>query len=95
MPKMTVTVDGVKYDHDSEKVLNSELILVGDQTGMSPAVWQRKLNEDDGLAMKALVFMLKKRAGEDVDWNTLDFAQGGMEFDLDEPRPTKAGEASE
>lgn len=70
---MKITLAGVTYDHDPNKLLNSDAIKVKRLTGMTVATWQQGLLTDDPEAVKALVWLLKVRAGEDPDWDELDF----------------------
>lgn len=88
---MKVTVDGQVYDYDDDKLMFSEAADILQRTGMSMRQWQQGLNELNPFAVKALVFLLKKRAGENPDWDTLDFDLGSLDFeDAAEADPTPA-----
>lgn len=81
---MKITVEGKTYEHDPNRLLNSEAITVKRLTSMTIPEWQTGLDGDDPEAVKALVFLLKRRAGEDPDWNTLDFDHAQLTFDGDD-----------
>lgn len=93
---MKVIVDGTKYDYDATRLLISEAMEVKQRTGMNMQAWQQGLADIDPYAVKALVFLLKKRAGERPDWDTLDFDLGGLEMVEDEvpdgPKEDAAGD---
>jgi len=78
-----ITVEGVVYDHDPSRILVSEAIDVQEKLdGMTMLRWQQGLQQQEPLETKALVYLLKKRAGEKVDWDTLDFNLVDVEFDF-------------
>lgn len=96
---MKVKVDGKTYEHDRTSLLINDAIQVKRQTGMTIPEWQVGLVRDDPDALKALVFLLKQRAGEDPDWDSLDFDFAGLEFipdeaPEDEPGPKDAAPAT-
>lgn len=82
---MKVRVDGQDYDYDAGKLLLSEAMLIQNKTGLKLQAWQAGLQEMDAYAVKALVFLLKLRAKESPDWDSLDFDLGALEFVDDEP----------
>lgn len=82
---MKVSIDGQTYDYDAGRLLLSEAMLIQNKTGMRLQAWQAGLQEMDAYAVKALVFLLKLRAKENPDWDTLDFDLGALEFVEDEP----------
>lgn len=82
---MKVKVEGVTYDYDASRLLISEAMEVKQRVGMNLTTWQQGLADLDPAAVKMLVFLLKRRAGEQPDWETLDFDLGGMEMLDDEP----------
>lgn len=89
---MKITVEGVVYDHDPKVMLVSEALDVQAKLdGMSMARWQQGLNQQEPLETKALVYLLKKRAGEKVDWDTLDFNLVSFEIEDDEEEPDPTG----
>lgn len=88
-----------QYDFDKSKLMLSEARLVKEWTGLSPAQWEKGLSQMDPDCVAALVGLLKRRAGEEVDFDTLDFDFGAFGFveepaDQDEqtPGPTPAAE---
>lgn len=85
---MKFHIEDHKYEWDMRKLLVSEAIFVQEKTGLLVTPWKRALAEGEPKAIKALVYILKWRAGENPDWNTLDFdlAEVLVEVD-DEPEP--------
>jgi hypothetical protein len=81
-----VTVDGQVYEYDPSRLMLTEAIEVQEKTGLNLKRWQAGLEEMDAFAVKALVYLLKKRAGETPDWATLDFDLASLDID-DEPPP--------
>jgi hypothetical protein len=93
---MKVTVDGQVYEFDQGTLLVSEAMDIQSKTvgtpghpnGLRLVAWQRGLNELDAFAVRALVYLLKKRAGENPDWDTIEFNLAALEFDdEDEDEP--------
>lgn len=92
---MKVVVDGQDYEYDSSRLMLSEAFEIQNRTGLNLTRWQTGLKEMDAFSIKALVYLLKKRAGESPDWDSLDFDIGGLEITDDEQveeRPTPAEE---
>lgn len=82
---MKIQVGDTIYDHEPNRLLNSDAILVKRRTGMTIPEWQQGLQDDDPEAIKALVFLLKQKAGENPDWDTLDFDHGDLDYLSDGP----------
>ena len=78
-------------------MLQSEAAFVQKKTGLRLFAWQAGLNTFDAEAIKGLVYLCKRRAGEQVDWDSLDFNLAGVEFIPDpdevaeEPAPKEDG----
>lgn len=70
---MKIELDGVQYDYDPTKSLVSDAIFAQEKTGLRHRAFQDALAEEDALAWKTLLFLLKRRAGEHVEWDLLDF----------------------
>jgi hypothetical protein len=89
-----VKVGEQTYEHNRNSLLNSDAVTVKRQTGMTVPEFQQGLVDDDPDAVKALVFLLKRRAGEDPDWETLDFDHADLEYlpdeQVEEPGPKEA-----
>lgn len=77
---MKVSIDGQVYEYDSTRLLYSEARFVQEKTGLRVQQWQEGLGEMDALAVGALVYILKQRAGENPDWDALDFNMASLEF---------------
>lgn len=81
---MKVSIDGQVYEYDATRLLFSEVAFVQKKTGMKLQEWQAGLGEMDAFAVAGLVYILKKRAGEQPDWDTLDFDMASLDFIDDE-----------
>ena len=92
---MKITVDGTAYDFDSDQLSVREAFVIFDQTKMTITAWQQGLGEGNPYAMAALVFLLKRRAGEQVDWTTLDFNLSAIEVEGDDAEADASDPSSE
>lgn len=90
---MKITVDGTVYDFDQARLGMREAYRLQEQTGMNLQRWQTGLVESDVKALAGLVFLLKTRAGETVDWDTFDFDLGSLE--IEDAAPEVEGDASD
>lgn len=81
---MKVLIDGQAYEYDNARLLFSEAAFVQKKTGMKLPQWQRGLEEQDAFAVAGLVYILRKRAGEQPDWDTLEFDMATLEIIPDE-----------
>lgn len=93
---MKVKVDGTEYEYDASKLLFSEAAFVQKKTGMKIQEWQQGLAEMDAFALAGLIYILRKRAGESPDWDTLEFDIASLEWvadddEVEEPAPKEAG----
>lgn len=81
---MKLTIDGQHYEFDMDRLLFSEMAFVQKKTGLKLQEWQRGLNEMDAFALAGLVYIVRKRAGEQPDWDTLDFDIASFDAEDDE-----------
>lgn len=92
---MKVVVGDQTYDHDPNRFMSSEARAVKRATGMNPDEFNKGLAEDDPFAVAALVWVLRRRAGEpDLAFDDCDFNMSELSLVEDEPDPTPAGPAS-
>jgi hypothetical protein len=68
---ITFKVDGTEYQFDENRMLSVEAIAVKKYTGLAILDFFQGCMSGDGEALTALVFLAKKRAGEDVTWQGL------------------------
>lgn len=79
---MKVTVDGSTYEFEAGKFYFKELRAIQKVTGLTMNEFFQGLDKGNVEALGALIWIMKKRAGEDVKYADLDFDMGSMEFDL-------------
>lgn len=72
MPGMRLTLEGHTYDYTG-KLMLPEAAAIQKATGMTYGEWQTALNKGDVVAVAALLWVLKKRAGEIMPFSQLDF----------------------
>lgn len=77
---MKIIVHGQAYDYDAARLQVNEAILIHQLTGLNLQKWQAGLGDMDPYAVKALVWLIKRRAGEQVEWEALDFDLGSVEL---------------
>jgi hypothetical protein len=68
---ITFKVDGTEYQFDETRLLSVEAVAVKKYTGLAILDFFQGCMSGDGEALTALVFLAKKRAGEDVTWQGL------------------------
>lgn len=81
---MKVTVDGQVYDYDANRLMVREAMELQQRTGMNLSRWQKGLQESDPTAILGLVYLIKQRADEKPDWDSLDFDLAAVEIEDDE-----------
>lgn len=97
---MKVIVDGTTYTWDPTRMLYSEAAFLQKTVGMKLTEWQKALQDQDVFAAAGLVYLMKKRAGETPDWDTLDFDVNTIRYipestdEVEEPAPKEDGPAS-
>ncbi|WDO09960.1 hypothetical protein ME763_32235 [Streptomyces murinus] len=77
-----LTVEGAEYEWDSDRLLVAEARELKTHTGLTPPKWMMALDEQDPDAIVGLIYLAKKRAGENLRWSdldTLDYADFTME----------------
>ncbi|MGH8575347.1 MAG: hypothetical protein ACREXJ_00175 [Gammaproteobacteria bacterium] len=67
------THDGQEYEFDPDKLPLAEAIMVKKHTGMGMAPYMQGLRDVDPEAIQAMVFLAKRRAGEKVKFEDIDF----------------------
>jgi hypothetical protein len=65
-------VDGTDYDYNSDELSVFEARLVKSLTGMSTAAFLQGLAAMDGDSLAGMIYLAKRRAGEDIAWDSLD-----------------------
>lgn len=73
-----------RYEFDVAQFTNKEAMAVEKATGYPWQEWIDKINEGDVLATTGLVWMVRRKAQEDVAFHDVDFAMGDVSFDLDD-----------
>lgn len=69
---MKIVHDGRQFDFDLDSVEAHELRLVEQHTAMTFPEWAEGLQRGKVDALVAIVFVAKRRAGDDVEWADLD-----------------------
>ena len=87
---MKILVEGQAYEFDQSRLMLSEAMAIKSYTGLKPPQWQAALTEGDPEALQALVWLLKKRNGEDVRFSDVDFNLADVSVEADEdPQPAE------
>lgn len=81
---MKIRIEDQFYDFEADRLMLKEAMAVKTYTGMGVTDWNKALEEFDPNAIAALVWILKKRAGEDVRFSDLDFNLADLEILSDE-----------
>lgn len=107
---LRLTIDGVQYDVDVMRILNTEAIAVQKVTGYGYDEWLNKCDEGDAEAITAMVWIAMKRKPDhhDLKFRDVTFPMrevwGGREYitddipedaDGDEAVPTPPAEAGQ
>lgn len=87
---MKVQADGKTYDYQPDRLMYSEAKLIQKHTGMKLDAWQAGLRQMDPDAIAALLFTLRRRAGEALEWDAFDFDLGTFGIEDDEEPDPKA-----
>lgn len=77
-----LTVEGVVYEYDGDRLLLAEARELKAYTGFTPGKWGVGIDEGDPDALAFLIYLSKKRAGETLrfsDLDTLNYADIEME----------------
>jgi hypothetical protein len=78
-----VTVDGQVYDYDPERMLNTEAIALQKVTGFTISEWLKALQKEDAFALTALVWLLWRRSGREVEFDEVEFDIGQLDIEDD------------
>jgi hypothetical protein len=73
---LEITVDGKPYQYDPAKLLNTEAKAIQRFTGLKMSEFQTALGDENIDAITALVWLVRKRAGE------VELVPDDVEFDL-------------
>ncbi|WP_406168880.1 hypothetical protein [Streptomyces sp. NBC_00996] len=90
-----LTVEGLVYEFDQERLLLAEARELKTFTGLTPPRWAAGIDEQDPDSVQGLIYLAKKRAGETLRWSDLDqldFADIELELmgeDADAPDGTE------
>jgi hypothetical protein len=64
-------IDDTKYEYDADTYPLFEARLIKSLTGLNAGAYLRGLGEMDEEAICGMVYLAKRRAGEDVEWDQL------------------------
>lgn len=91
MTKITYAPDGEvaqTWDFDPKRLMMAELEAIEKVTGLTFIEFGEGLNKGSAKAMRALVWILRKRHGEPtLRYSEVDFALGDLTTDDDEEQP--------
>ena len=97
-----LTVEDTEYEWDSDRLLVAEARELKQYTGFRPNRWLEAVDEGDPDAIAGLIYLAKKRAGEQLkfsDLDTLNYADIDMEVVAppaeEEQQGKQAGEQAE
>lgn len=97
------TLDDIEYEFDQNKLALAEAIAVKVESGLTIKAFQEGLGEMDPYALKAMVWLAKRRVGiktryEDVEFDVVSFAKtlrvqtpSGESADPPSGQPTPTG----
>ena len=81
---MNITIAGVKYEFDSEKLMLSEARSIEKVCGCTFQEWSERLQSGSMEALAALVWIVQKRENPELRFSEVDFPIGSVEIDEDE-----------
>lgn len=70
---MTFDIDGKPYEFDQNKLALAESIMVHEESGLTIADFNTGLQNMHPLALKSMVWLAKRRAGEAVRYKDIEF----------------------
>jgi len=87
---LEITVDGKPYMYDPAKLMNTEAKAIQRFTGLKMSEFQTALGDENIDAITALVWLVRKRAGEvELVPEDVEFDLGSINIvDLDKPEET-------
>lgn len=87
-----ITVGGASYEYDETRLMNTEAIALQKATGLRPPEFAEGLENGDAIALSGLVWLIMRRAGQDIKFSDLEFDLAAIEMESDEEeapaRPT-------
>lgn len=100
---LVVTFGDGSWEYDPDSLLMSEFLEIKRVTGMTRRDWQAQLAQHEPEAVQALIWLLRKRTGDEVritevdgTWSTFgyrEFCETCNRF-IDEDEPDSEGEQS-
>jgi hypothetical protein len=82
---MRVIVEGTTYEWGHKKFLNTESILLKRKLGLTAKEWYQAVVDEDGEAITALVWFVRRRNGEpDLKFEDVVFDLGDAKIENDE-----------
>lgn len=79
---MKVLVDGTFYEYDTAHLTVREAFEMKERTGFGIVAFEDAWDAMEPVALAWVAYLAKKRAGEQVNWDTFDFDLGAMLTDL-------------
>jgi len=76
-----VKIEGVEYDFDPSKLMFQESLALQRETGLTMQAWLDDLGKGDVLATGAMVWLIRRRAGDETPFATFDFDLGSIEME--------------
>lgn len=90
---MQIVVDGQTYEFDTATLKVGEMRALKKASGMKIRDFTEGLSDSDPDALTGLVWLAKRRAGEHIKFDDLDFELSDFEVvSEDEPEPAADGE---
>lgn len=89
-----VSVDGHKYEFQSDRMTNLECMAIEDQLGITVGEWQDLLNRRSMRATTALVWTLRRREEPDLKFEDVVFNPASIDFDSSDEESEEGKEPS-
>lgn len=86
------TIDGTKYEFDDQRLLNIEAIALQKTVGFKAPEWFEGIQAFDAEAVTGLVWLAKRRAGEDVRFTDIVFDLSEFVDTFESDKPADAGD---
>jgi hypothetical protein len=78
-PRVVIKVGEERYEFDRSSLMFKEVVQIEQASGLSFGEWQTELGRYSLNAVGALIHMLRKRAGEPSDFQSMDFPVDGFD----------------